>query len=436
MNTLIKPELADRPEYYLYTNELANLLLNSLRCEKLIQRHLISEASLAAERLIPQAERSKHGIFFTPDKIVENLVNSLQPEISAGKTFFDPACGAGNLLLGIARETPIGPDLDETISLWSQRFGGCDLSSSFVEAAKLRLIFLAAYKHGLPELSEDYLTSLLNRFSNFHVGDYLKGAHGGNFDCIIANPPFSHVQVEKECNWSSGRTQLAAIFIAKIIQISRPGQRVVAVLPDVLRSGSRYDKWRTFIEENSKQGASYLLGRFAADVDVDVFILDFIKSNQSGSPEKINWIPQRPHTGEHVKLGDLYDVCVGPVVPFRLSGRGNFSPYITAKNCPQFGEVSKSTKIRFDGRKIEPPFVVIRRTSNPSDKNRLITTLINCTEPVAVENHLIVMRPKDGRIESCKRLIDLLAQPDATAQMNEKIRCRHLTVRSIKEMEF
>lgn len=436
MNVSTELELESCSEYHLYADELSDLLLASQRCEQEVQKHLVSEASLAVERLVPQVERSKHGIFFTPDSIVEFLVSRIESQIDAGESFFDPACGAGNLLVGIASRSSLGANLDETINIWSQRFGGCDLNGSFVKVAKLRLIFLAAYRHGLPELSESYLAHLLGKFSYFFVGDYLKSRHGGDFDCIIANPPFAHVEVDKACGWSSGRTQLAAIFISSVIDRARPGQKVTAVLPDVLRSGTRYGRWRRHIERSSLGGQSILLGRFAADVDVDVFVLSFSISSNVVSESLIQWIPNRPLGNGRVKLEDFYDVCVGPVVPFRLTGKGNFSPYITAKNCPPYGEINRAGKIRFEGRKIEPPFVVVRRTSNPADKNRLVTTLVNCSEPVAVENHLIVMRPKDGQVSSCRRLICKLGASDCISQINEKIRCRHLTVRSIKDLEI
>lgn len=351
-------------------------------------------------------------------------------------TFFDPACGAGNLLLAVARKCALNNTFDETIDAWSRRFGGSDIDAVFVRVAKLRLIFLAAYRHGLPELSEAYLEDLLSRFSEFYVGDYLHGGFGSEFDCIIANPPFAHVVVSDSCSWSSGRTQLAAVFIDKILERAKIGQKIVAVLPDVLRSGTRYDKWRRFVEVRVTEGRSLLYGRFAADVDVDVFFLDVVLSGINEDAPCIQWVPQRSAGTGRRRVSELYDVCVGAVVPFRLTGSGSEAPYITAKNCPPDGEVSFASSISFDGRKVSPPFVVVRRTSNPSDRNRLVTTLITCDQPVAVENHLIVMRPKDSTVGSCLYLMERLRSQDALAQINEKIRCRHLTTKSIKDIEI
>lgn len=422
--------------YKPFTDELTEILLAEERCEERVQRLLEGEESLAVERLIPQAERSKHGIFFTPNEIVHDLVLRFENEIVDGSTFFDPACGAGNLLLGIARRCNLENSFDETVGAWSRRFGGCDIDAAFVRAVKLRLIFLAAYRHGLPEISEDYLEILVSRFSGFAVGDYLHGNYGVDFDCIIANPPFSHIVLGGNCGWSTGRTQLAGVFIDKVLRLGKIGQRVVAVLPDVLRSGTRYDKWRRSVEEKTTGGYATMYGRFTADVDVDVFFLDAISSELNEAAEVISWIPERAAALGRSKLGELYTVSVGAVVPFRLTGKGEESPYITAKNCPADGEVALAPKIKFEGRKVPTPFVVVRRTSNPSDRRRLIATLITCSEPVAVENHLIVMRPKDQTLGSCRYLMERLRAEDAVNQINEKIRCRHLTVRSIRDIEI
>ena len=48
---------------------------------------------------------------------------------------------------------------------------------------------------------------------------------------------------------------------------------------------------------------------------------------------------------------------------------------------------------------IMPPFVVVNRTSSPRDRLRATATIIKGTEPVAVENHLIILSPKKGGLK-------------------------------------
>ncbi len=52
----------------------------------------------------------------------------------------------------------------------------------------------------------------------------------------------------------------------------------------------------------------------------------------------------------------------------------------------------------------------------------------------AVENHLIVLRPKDGTIGKCKKLVKFLKGESTNQWFNQRIRCRHLTVSAVKDM--
>lgn len=422
--------------YAPFIKELFNTLLTDSWCEVSSSRAIElveGEADIAVEKLVPYETRSEQGIFFTADDITTKLVNLLSAEIAAEKTFFDPSCGAGNLLLGIAKTYPIKKTLDRTIEYWGRKFGGCDLHDSFVVAAKLRLIALAAIRHGLPSISESQLSVFLACFDSFYTCDYLERNIGGEFDCVIANPPFGHVLASDQNKWSSGKTQLAAVFVDKVLTTGKLGQKLVAILPDVLRSGSRYERWRAKLEKETNNGLVDLHGRFSKSVDVDVFILSLVKQYSSLARE-IQWIPLAIDEADSVTVGDLFVVRVGPVVPHRLDEGEEAFPFLCAKNAPAFGVAFPKETIKFSGTKFVPPFVVVRRTSNPCDKNRLITTLVKGAEPVAVENHLIVMKPLKGGVASCLRLIRALKDPRVTSRLNDVIRCRHLTTKSVSSM--
>lgn len=426
--------LSDGSSYKPFTEKVTSLLLSRTPCEKNIRYVLGGGALAATEELMSYSLRSQYGVFFTPEDITRSAVEHFRHEIESSASFYDPACGAGNLLLGIAKEYKLGRTLVDTVRLWGEAFGGCDINPDFVEAAKLRLIFLAAYRHGLPEISAELLGDLITLFSNFKVANFLEVGGSEEYDCILINPPFSHVNAAKECEWAQGKTQLAAIFISKLIQLSKRRQSIFAILPDVLRSGTRYKKWRALIERHSQGGQSRIYGRFSKNVDVDVFFLSFDAGVQCEEVANIHWVAQRPWQENQVKLSDFYKVSVGPVVPFRLSGNGETVSYITARDCPPNAIVVEAQSVVFDGRKISPPFVVIRRTSNPSDRRRLVTSLILIDGPVAVENHLLVVEPISGGVKSCRYLLERLQSPDIANQLNEAIRCRHLTTKAIKDL--
>ena len=123
-------------------------------------------------------------------------------------------------------------------------------------------------------------------------------------------------------------------------------------------------------------------------------------------------------------------------MPHRLKpAEGPVSPYLHAKHVPHWGEYRAGLEtVAFAGRRFSPPFVVIRRTSSPTDQFRALGTLILGDQPVAVENHLLVCLPRFGGLEECRRLLAHLRAPRINRFLNSRIRCRHLTVGVVREI--
>jgi hypothetical protein len=55
-------------------------------------------------------------------------------------------------------------------------------------------------------------------------------------------------------------------------------------------------------------------------------------------------------------------------------------------------------------------------------------------KPLAVENHLLVLRPLDGRVETCQELAAWLAEDEVQSVLDARIRCRHLTTAALREV--
>jgi hypothetical protein len=89
---------------------------------------------------------------------------------------------------------------------------------------------------------------------------------------------------------------------------------------------------------------------------------------------------------------------------------------------------------RFSGRCVEPPFVAVRRTSRPGEPTRARPAVVTGAEPVAVDNHLLVVRPHDGALDACHELAAWLRKPESTNWLDEHYRCRHLTVGALKSL--
>ncbi|MNG13672.1 hypothetical protein D3C84_973620 [compost metagenome] len=109
---------------------------------------------------------------------------------------------------------------------------------------------------------------------------------------------------------------------------------------------------------------------------------------------------------------------------------------MATQDAPPFSQVAKLPKINFTGTLYVPPFVVVRRTSSPSDKVRLVPSLVQGSKAIAVENHLLILKPRDGSIEKCLRLIDELRFRRVNDWLNAVSRCRHLTTRILADIDI
>jgi len=390
------------------------------------------KTNLALQHFVPLNTRKKAGIFFTGSVLADKVTGFIAPLLKKGARVIDPACGAGNLLLSCAKHLPVGKSLTETLCDWSNLLYGYDLHYQFVRIARIRLFLLAAFLH--KEIIPVGLSVKNSEFRGIKIKDTLSLKRPtAQADCVVVNPPFGYMLAPGSCQWASGKIQIAALFIEKILSSGPKGQHIVAILPDVLRSGTRYKKWRSIVSGSASHLDIEIIGRFDDKTDVDVFVLHMVtgKSNKKFT----EWYTEKSRSSRmQPKISDLFEVSVGPVVPYRCPHKGNWYPYLDTSSAIPWSIVSKLPNRRFKGTVTEPPFVVVRRTSNPGDKYRAVASIITGSSHVAVENHLIVLKPKNGTIKQCIKLIEILKGASANQWFNERIRCRHLTVSSVKEM--
>jgi hypothetical protein len=390
------------------------------------------KTNLALQHFVPLNTRKKAGIFFTGSILADKVADFIAPLLKEGAKVIDPACGAGNLLISCAKHLPVGKSLTETLSNWSNVLYGYDLHYQFVRIARIRLFLLAASLH--KEIIPVGLPVINSEFHGIKIQDTLRLKRPtSHADCVVVNPPFGYIIAPGDCQWAAGKIQIAAIFIEKILSSAPKGQHIVAILPDVLRSGTRYKKWRNIVSELASHLDIEIIGRFDDKTDVDVFILHMVigKSNKKFT----EWYSEKSRTSRiQLKISDLFEVSVGPVVPYRCPHKGNWYPYLDTSSAIPWSIVSKLPVRRFKGTVTKPPFVVVRRTSNPGDKYRAVASIVTGSSPIAVENHLIVLKPRNGTIKQCIKLIEFLRGASANQWFNERIRCRHLTVSSVKEM--
>lgn len=426
-----------------YTNELEKLVdryvanPDSSELLPIVEMALKNQASKMARELISIDDLRAQGIFFTHRELANIALETVGESITENSVVLDPACGAGDLLLTFLENYFPMFGKNSSIQQWHTQIIGRDLHSPFIRAARARL-FLASYF--LTKNSNDVDP---NRWRNLFIN--LK-VRSGLIDLsaiqsathILMNPPFSHVTAPKKCKWTSGKVNLSSLFVQTCIENATPGTRITAILPDVLRSGSRYRKWRALVQDHCEITRIELYGRFDKETDVDVFVAELkVEENVIAKPYSVDWgTYTKPNKNKHT-VGNYFDLSIGPVVDYRTPKRGPWTPYLYTKNTPRWKIVNSiKSKRRYSGRKIKPPFVVIRRNSRLGDKFRAVATIVTGKRSIAVENHLIVLEPKTHTIKQCKLLLGFLKTNETNSWLNERIRCRHLTVSALADLPW
>ena len=136
-------------------------------------------------------------------------------------------------------------------------------------------------------------------------------------------------------------------------------------------------------------------------------------------------------------IGTRFAVGVGTIVPHRDRKVGELRAYLNAQAAPPWGTCMRlNARTRTKRRLFKPPFVVIRRTSSPSDPVRAIGTVVLGTRKVAVENHMLVLTPRKATVEECRKLMGVLKSTKTTKWLNQRIRCRHLTVEAVRDIPW
>lgn len=387
----------------------------------------------ALRRLVTTEAIREAGAFFTGARLSALAVREIAPTIDEHSVILDPACGTGDLLIPCAFRLAKKSRRGRTIDQWASQLVGRDLHESFVRAAQFRLALSSTVQD--PHWSPPPARLL---FRNIRVGCGLRDiAAIRRATHIVINPPFTHSDAPTNCKWATGKVNSAAVFLDQCVVNASPGTRIVAILPDVLRSGRRYRKWRQLISERSQIVGIRRHRRFARWADVHVFVLSLVvrprRQRTASQPREWRW---EQATGQNT-VGRRFEVSVGCVVHYRDPHIGQQRAYLVSRAMPAWKTVVTIRKRRrFSGGLVKPPFVAVRRTSRPEDHYRALPIIVSGKRAVAVDNHLLVLRPKDGTLKSCKALLRLLKRRSTTAWLNRRIRCRHLTVGSLAQLPW
>lgn len=133
------------------------------------------------ELIIPQTDRKLNGAFFTPDYIIDFIINEVKPQPNDKN--LDPSCGCGAFLIGLTDyyKKTFGKSIK---SIVKENIFGSDILTYNIHRTKL-LLTIYALQHN--EILEETDFNLYNQ-------DSLKADWYLTFDTVVGNPPYVKFQ--------------------------------------------------------------------------------------------------------------------------------------------------------------------------------------------------------------------------------------------------
>jgi len=133
------------------------------------------------ELLIPENDRKLNGAFFTPNYIIDFIINSIKPKKDHKN--IDPSCGAGAFLIALAEyyKNEYGQSVKETVK---NNIYGADILKFNINRSKILLSLFALQNNELLEENDFNLLSV----------DSLRFKWDMKFDNVIGNPPYVKFQ--------------------------------------------------------------------------------------------------------------------------------------------------------------------------------------------------------------------------------------------------
>lgn len=277
------------------------------------------------------AESGKNGQFRTPRQIIRAMIDMVDPAL--GERICDPACGTGGFLvnsyLHILKEQT-SPDIlrfeadgsalqaygdklttEQIEALRSNHLYGFDFDRTMV-----RLSWMNMIQHGMPDPQMTYADTLGSRFN-----ERLTSGNEGNFDVVLANPPFTGSIDSTDIGdslQSLGTNKTELLFVELILQLLKVGGRAAMIVPEGLLFGStraHVSLRRKLVEENQLNAVISLPGGvFQPYTGVKTSILLFTRG---GSTEEV-WFYELQGDGYSLdakrnrrpERSDLWDVIL------------------------------------------------------------------------------------------------------------------------------
>jgi adenine-specific DNA-methyltransferase len=233
----------------------------------------------AYEHHIPESERKRLGQFYTPQFVVEYLVE--QVGLSANSKVLDPACGSGAFLTHCLREiSALGSGNANTVV--ETNIFGIDINPFAAQLTTMNLLLgtLGSKKKPahLNVLAADALIDkqiagmdlfegALGKEAKKNARELTKFIEGKRFDVIVGNPPYRCFGLrsnkalketyeaylrDRWANSAEYKISYYPLFIERAIELLAEKGRLAFILPDSFLIGKYFSVIRKYILETTK----------------------------------------------------------------------------------------------------------------------------------------------------------------------------------------
>lgn len=211
--------------------------------------------------------RKATGSYYTPTKVVRQLIQKAVEKNGTQKTVLDPCCGTGNFLL----------QLPDTFSM--EYIYGNDLDAVSVKITRLNMALR------FPEADTEQI------YQHITNKNYLKNHKGVEADLIIGNPPWGYVFGTKEKEYlkkrycsAKGRTiESYDVFLEQALRRLKNGGVLSFVLPEAILNVRSHRAVRKFMLENCSIQYLAFLGNAFDKVQCPSVILQLEKTGNKMS---------------------------------------------------------------------------------------------------------------------------------------------------------
>src|SRR3989344_4308620 len=273
-----------------YKDKIINKVVNKIEQEQLTK---IKEDTLGVlfEKLIREQEKKDLGQFYTPQEIVNYIINFLN--IKKDSKILDPTCGCGVFLVTAYNHLKrISPNALNNVY-------GVDLNNSATKIARINLWLRNGQDSNSLNIIEKNIkignSVVEKRFIDKKAFNWKKEfseiLNKGGFDFIIGNPPYVTLKNKRDYDVNesffsqiaNGSTNAASLVIAKSYELLKEDGVMAFVLPKTLIRVNSYSRLREFLLSNSKILHIFDLGTCFKDVRGEQIVLFVQKTSKKES---------------------------------------------------------------------------------------------------------------------------------------------------------